>query len=136
MSSGEEGEPVASKFVLNRGSTGKFRFKLLSSNGKVIATSDAYETKPAALRGIESVRSNARDARLDDQTEKARGAAKAGRAGKKGGAVDALKRDWEQTKADVPGLDGKDLHQDVSDTVRQAAGKQAIPPKGKPNPRG
>ena len=38
-------------------------------------------------------------------------------------AKEALERDWEQTKDDVPGLEGKDLDQDVDDTVKQAAGK-------------
>ena len=37
---------------------------------------------------------------------------------------DALKNDWEQTKSDLPGLEGKDLDQDVDDTVKQAAGKE------------
>jgi hypothetical protein len=36
---------------------------------------------------------------------------------------DALKRDLEQTKADLPGLDGKDIDQDADDTVKQALGK-------------
>jgi len=34
----------------------------------VIATSESYESKAGALNGIESVRSNAADAELDDQT--------------------------------------------------------------------
>lgn len=38
---------------------------------------------------------------------------------------DALKNDWEQTKNDIPGLEGKDLDQDVDDTVKQAAGKES-----------
>ena len=37
-------------------------------------------------------------------------------------AKDALKKDWEQTKSDVPGLEGKDLDQDVDDTVKEAVG--------------
>jgi hypothetical protein len=41
----------------------------------------------------------------------------------------AMKRDWEQTKADVSDK-GRDLDQDVGDTVKQAAGKQPIPPMG------
>ena len=61
---------MASKFVLKKGSTGKFRFKLLSSNGKVIATSEAYETKRAALAAIESVRKHAVAAKLEDTTAK------------------------------------------------------------------
>jgi hypothetical protein len=36
---------------------------------------------------------------------------------------EALGRDLEQTKADLPGLDGKDIDQDAGDTVRQAMGK-------------
>lgn len=46
---------------------------------------------------------------------------------------EALHRDWEQTKADVSDR-GKELNQDVADTVKQAAGKQAIPPGDRPNP--
>jgi len=47
----------------------------------------------------------------------------------------ALKRDWEQTKADFTKKAKRhDLNQDVGDTVKQAAGKEAIPPEGVPNP--
>lgn len=46
---------------------------------------------------------------------------------------DAMKRDWEQTKADF-GANAPDLNQDIGDTVKQAAGKQAIPPTNVPNP--
>ena len=45
---------------------------------------------------------------------------------------DAMKRDWEQTKHDLSGK-GTDLDQDVDDTVKQAAGKEAIPPLPVPN---
>lgn len=45
----------------------------------------------------------------------------------------ALKRDWEQTKADVSSR-GHDLDQSVGDTVKQMAGKQPIPPGNVPNP--
>jgi hypothetical protein len=45
----------------------------------------------------------------------------------------AMKRDWEQTKADLT-KGGKDLDQDVGDTVKQAVGKQPIPPANQPNP--
>lgn len=58
---------MAAKYVLKKGSTGKFRFSLLATNGRVVATSEAYETKRAALAGIESVRSNA-NAPLEDLT--------------------------------------------------------------------
>ena len=38
-------------------------------------------------------------------------------------AKDAPKRDLEQTKADLPGLDGEDTGQTAGDTVKQALGK-------------
>lgn len=46
---------------------------------------------------------------------------------------EALRRDWEQTKADVSDA-GTELNQDVSDTLKQSVGKQAIPPRNAPNP--
>lgn len=42
---------------------------------------------------------------------------------------DALKRDWEQTKSDMPGMEGRDLDQNIGDTVRQATGKEENPPR-------
>jgi hypothetical protein len=46
---------------------------------------------------------------------------------------EALRRDWEQTKKDLH-LGGHELNQSVADTVKQAAGKQNIPPNDGPNP--
>ena len=42
-------------------------------------------------------------------------------------AKEALKRDWEQTKSDMPGMEGKDLDQDAHETVKQAAGAEEVP---------
>jgi hypothetical protein len=39
----------------------------------------------------------------------------------------AFQRDWEQTKHDFGGKQ-PDIDQDVDDTVKQAAGKQRVPP--------
>jgi uncharacterized protein len=60
---------MAAKFVLKKGSTGKFRY-LVATNGQVIATSEAYESKASAINGIESVKRNAPNAEIDDQTDK------------------------------------------------------------------
>lgn len=49
-----------------------------------------------------------------------------------GKAKEALKRDWEQTKHDVT-RKGTDLNQDVGDTVKQATGKEPVPPRGVPS---
>ena len=43
----------------------------------------------------------------------------------------AFQRDWDQTKHDFGGKQ-PDTDQDVDDTVKQAAGKQPIPPRGTP----
>jgi uncharacterized protein len=61
---------MATKFVLKKGSTGKFRFNLVAINGQIIATSEAYESKASAINGIESVRRNAPNAEIDDRTDK------------------------------------------------------------------
>ena len=43
-------------------------WNLKASNGETIATSEVYNSKAAAPHGIESVRKNAADAKVDDQT--------------------------------------------------------------------
>jgi uncharacterized protein len=60
---------MAGKFVLKKDSRGQFRFNLLASNGQVIASSEAYTTKAAALNGIDSVKRHAPAAEMDDQTD-------------------------------------------------------------------
>jgi uncharacterized protein len=59
---------MAGKFVLTKTSSGQFHFNLLASNGKVIASSESYKTKAAALNGINSIRTNAAGAALEDKT--------------------------------------------------------------------
>jgi len=43
----------------------------------------------------------------------------------------AMHRDWDQTKHDF-GAHEPDTDQDVNNTVKQAAGKEPIPPRGEP----
>ena len=64
------------RFVLDKGRTGKFRFNLHSTNGQIIATSEIYETKRAALAGIAAVQKLAAAARIDDRTNAAAAPAK------------------------------------------------------------
>ena len=52
---------MAGKFVLKKGTTGKFYFNLVAGNGQVIATSEAYESKEAALEGIKSAQRDAEE---------------------------------------------------------------------------
>ena len=64
------------KFVVKKGPTGKFRFALLSTNGQVVASSEAYETKRAALAGVASVQKLAAGATIVDTTVAAAAPAK------------------------------------------------------------
>lgn len=52
---------MAGKFEIKEGSSGKFRFNLKAGNGQIILSSEAYETKQGAEKGVESVRKNAPD---------------------------------------------------------------------------
>lgn len=55
----------------------------------------------------------------------------------KGKVRKAMERDAAQTKHDLTrGRKGRDLGQDVDDTVKQAAGKKGIPPRNVKNPEG
>ena len=52
---------MAGSFVLEKGSTGKFRFNLRAGNNEIILTSETYEAKASAENGIASVRTNSQD---------------------------------------------------------------------------
>lgn len=59
---------MAGKFEVYSDKAGEFRFRLKAGNGQVVASSQAYTTKKACLNGIASIRTNAPDAIIDDQT--------------------------------------------------------------------
>jgi len=62
---------MAGKYALTMTSDGRFLFNLEAENGEKILTSESYEAKGGAQKGIESVRSNAPiDARFDRNTSK------------------------------------------------------------------
>ncbi len=61
---------MPAKFVIKKGPTGKFRFNLLSSNGQVVATSEAYNSKASAMGGVRSIRRIAAEAEVEDPTTK------------------------------------------------------------------
>lgn len=55
------------KFAVKKVKTG-IKFDLKAGNGEVIATSEVYSSDAACRKGIESVRKNAVEANLEDQT--------------------------------------------------------------------
>ena len=60
---------MAAKFEISKDKAGKFRFHLKAPNGEIIAASQGYETKATAEKGIESVKTNAAAAKVEDHTE-------------------------------------------------------------------
>ena len=56
------------KFVIKETTTG-YTFNLTASNGQVIATSQVYTTLASCKDGVESVRTNAPIASVEDQTQ-------------------------------------------------------------------
>ena len=67
---GADGQPArqrTGKFVVDKDAGGKYHFTLIASNGQVIASSQAYERRQAALNGIEAVKKNAPDADIASQ---------------------------------------------------------------------
>ena len=69
---------MAGKFELYTAKNGKFRFRLKSRNGEIIAvSSEDYETKAAAKKGIVSIQKNAPGSEVIDVEAVAKAAAKA-----------------------------------------------------------
>lgn len=56
------------KFEKNTSKNGKFYFNLKATNGQIIGTSEMYESENSRDNGIASVKTNALDAIVDDQT--------------------------------------------------------------------
>ena len=53
------------KFEVYTDKAGEFRFRLKATNGQIIATSEGYTALKSCLNGIESVKKNAVDARIE-----------------------------------------------------------------------
>ena len=56
------------KFDRKTSSNGKFYFNLKATNGQIIGTSEMYEAEAGRDNGIDSVKTNALIATVDDQT--------------------------------------------------------------------
>ena len=54
--------------VLTKNAAGRFHVNLVAGTGQLIASRETYESRAAALNGIETVRSNAPSAPTDDRT--------------------------------------------------------------------
>jgi uncharacterized protein YegP (UPF0339 family) len=57
-----------SRYEKKTSSSGKYHFNLKASNGQIIGSSEMYESTAGRDNGIASVKKNAPDATVDDQT--------------------------------------------------------------------
>lgn len=57
------------RFVKKKGSTGKYRFNLTSTNGQVVGSSQTYASTSGCSNGMKSVAKCAPGASTDDQTD-------------------------------------------------------------------
>lgn len=52
------------KFEVYPDKIGEYRFRLRAGNGQIIAVSQSYKSKEGCIKGIQSVKENAPDARI------------------------------------------------------------------------
>ena len=57
-----------SRYEKKESKNGKYHFNLKAGNGQIIGSSEMYESAAGRDNGIESVKTNAPDATIDDQT--------------------------------------------------------------------
>jgi len=60
---------MAYKFEVYKDKKGEFRFPFKASNGENIFASEGYKQRQSALSAIESIKKNAPNAEVDDQTK-------------------------------------------------------------------
>ena len=56
------------KFEVYQDKKGEFRFRLKAKNGQIITTGEGYSKLDSCLKGVESVRKNAKDGKIEDKT--------------------------------------------------------------------
>ena len=61
-------EIIMGKFIISLRTNGQYYFVLKAENGQIILASEGYTSKAGCINGIESVKKNAPDATVDDQT--------------------------------------------------------------------
>ncbi|MCR4622283.1 MAG: YegP family protein [Clostridiales bacterium] len=57
------------KFQIYTDKAGEFRFRLRARNGEIIAASEGYKAMAGCVNGIESVKKNAAEGKIEDITE-------------------------------------------------------------------
>ena len=57
------------KFEVFQDKSGEYRFRLKATNGEIIATGEGYKAKAGCMNGIDSIKRNAPEATLVDETK-------------------------------------------------------------------
>ena len=58
---------MKARYQVYKDTAGKFRFRLRAANNKIVAVSEAYESKTGCMNGVKSVQNNC-DSKIEDQT--------------------------------------------------------------------
>ena len=58
------------KFEVYMDKSGEFRYRLKATNGQVIAVGEGYKSKPSVMNGIESVKKNAAEGKIEKEETK------------------------------------------------------------------
>ncbi len=56
------------KFTISKDKRGEFRFRIVATNGNVLASSEGYSAKASALSAVERIRSDAAGAEVVDES--------------------------------------------------------------------
>ncbi|MBQ3379255.1 MAG: YegP family protein [Clostridia bacterium] len=64
------------KFEIYKDKAGEFRFRLKATNGQIIAVSEGYKAMKSCVNGIDSVKKNAADAKVETAKEEEKAAPK------------------------------------------------------------
>jgi uncharacterized protein len=56
------------KFTIYRDKAGEFRFRLVATNGNILASSEGYKAKASAINAIERIKSDAAGADVIDES--------------------------------------------------------------------
>jgi hypothetical protein len=59
---------MAAKFEILKQSDGQYYWRFKGGNGEIVCHSEGYTTKASAQTGIDSVKTNAASAAVDDKT--------------------------------------------------------------------
>jgi uncharacterized protein YegP (UPF0339 family) len=61
------GNVLKARYQVYKDTAGKFRFRLRAANNKIVAVSEAYESKTGCMNGVKSVQKNC-DSKIEDKT--------------------------------------------------------------------